>query len=402
MRFTLSAAASRARRRPGNLRRQALRSCCMKCGRNEARRFTRPTAAPSSSARIRFVPMTRSTTPSVCCTRKCAGSTRSSCALPTRNQVPAGGALAVDRDGFSEAVSTAISAHPMIELKREEITLPPDDWDSVIIATARSPGSVRRTPRPWPRSTRRGGRLRGRRCRWGRAPGGGGTRGSVRCGAACGCGTRAWRRRARRPAASRARLRPTRSMQPRSSIGSTRSKQPGHDLEPAVVGVGVVDRHHGRHVVGDHRVHGRVLVRRVARAAGELVVDLLLVEHRRFAEQRARGVEHRTPRSEQRPAAPRAPRTKCSLRHSCGPPSVCSRCWSTPDDSGSAGHFVGPRCEQHELLEHGSTSSTTQPRSLELPRCVVEIATLVHLMDSSFMELLRFAREAGTLRRRAR
>ena len=58
------------------------------------------------------------------------------------NQVPAGGALAVDRDGFSEAVSTTLSAHPMIELKREEITLPPDDWDSVIIATGplTSPG----------------------------------------------------------------------------------------------------------------------------------------------------------------------------------------------------------------------------------------------------------------------
>src|SRR6187397_3602524 len=58
------------------------------------------------------------------------------------NQVPAGGALAVDRDGFSEAVSAAISAHPFIELKRGEITLPPDDWDSVIIATGplTSPG----------------------------------------------------------------------------------------------------------------------------------------------------------------------------------------------------------------------------------------------------------------------
>ncbi len=58
------------------------------------------------------------------------------------NQVPAGGALAVDRDGFSEAVSAAISAHPLIELQRGEITLPPDDWDSVIIATGplTSPG----------------------------------------------------------------------------------------------------------------------------------------------------------------------------------------------------------------------------------------------------------------------
>jgi methylenetetrahydrofolate--tRNA-(uracil-5-)-methyltransferase len=48
------------------------------------------------------------------------------------NQVPAGGALAVDRDGFSEAVSAAVSAHPLIELRRGEITLPPDDWEAAI------------------------------------------------------------------------------------------------------------------------------------------------------------------------------------------------------------------------------------------------------------------------------
>jgi methylenetetrahydrofolate--tRNA-(uracil-5-)-methyltransferase len=52
-----------------------------------------------------------------------------------RNQVPAGGALAVDRDGFSAAVSSVIAQHPLIELRREEISLPPPDWDSVIIAT---------------------------------------------------------------------------------------------------------------------------------------------------------------------------------------------------------------------------------------------------------------------------
>ena len=52
------------------------------------------------------------------------------------NQVPAGGALAVDRDGFSAAVTTALAGHPLIELRREEIAgLPPSDWDSVIIAT---------------------------------------------------------------------------------------------------------------------------------------------------------------------------------------------------------------------------------------------------------------------------
>src|SRR5499433_4212685 len=52
------------------------------------------------------------------------------------NQVPAGGALAVDRDGFSAAVTSALAAHPLIEIRREEIAgLPPADWDSVIVAT---------------------------------------------------------------------------------------------------------------------------------------------------------------------------------------------------------------------------------------------------------------------------
>ena len=52
------------------------------------------------------------------------------------HQVPAGGALAVDRDAFSEAVTAALETHPLIEIQRQEIaTLPQDDWDSVIIAT---------------------------------------------------------------------------------------------------------------------------------------------------------------------------------------------------------------------------------------------------------------------------
>jgi len=51
------------------------------------------------------------------------------------NQVPAGGALAVDRDAFSTAVMTAIENHPLIALQREEIGFPPPDWDNVIIAT---------------------------------------------------------------------------------------------------------------------------------------------------------------------------------------------------------------------------------------------------------------------------
>jgi methylenetetrahydrofolate--tRNA-(uracil-5-)-methyltransferase len=52
------------------------------------------------------------------------------------HQVPAGGALAVDRDGFSAAVQAAILAEPLIQLERAEVSgLPPADWDSVIIAT---------------------------------------------------------------------------------------------------------------------------------------------------------------------------------------------------------------------------------------------------------------------------
>ncbi|MEO9337042.1 methylenetetrahydrofolate--tRNA-(uracil(54)-C(5))-methyltransferase (FADH(2)-oxidizing) TrmFO [Mesorhizobium sp. SB112] len=52
------------------------------------------------------------------------------------NQVPAGGALAVDRDGFAEAVTARIEAHPLIEISREEVAgLPPQDWDQTIIAT---------------------------------------------------------------------------------------------------------------------------------------------------------------------------------------------------------------------------------------------------------------------------
>ncbi len=57
-------------------------------------------------------------------------------AMGDANQVPAGGALAVDRDGFSRAVTAALEAHPLIEIVREEVDgLPPSDWAKTIIAT---------------------------------------------------------------------------------------------------------------------------------------------------------------------------------------------------------------------------------------------------------------------------
>ena len=52
------------------------------------------------------------------------------------NRVPAGAALAVDRDGFSAAVEKTLEDEPLVDIQREEVTgLPPDDWDHVIIAT---------------------------------------------------------------------------------------------------------------------------------------------------------------------------------------------------------------------------------------------------------------------------
>jgi methylenetetrahydrofolate--tRNA-(uracil-5-)-methyltransferase len=51
-------------------------------------------------------------------------------------KVPAGGALAVDREGFSRAVTAALESHPRIEIRREEIAgLPPVEWSNVIVAT---------------------------------------------------------------------------------------------------------------------------------------------------------------------------------------------------------------------------------------------------------------------------
>src|SRR5260221_182886 len=53
-----------------------------------------------------------------------------------RHKLPAGGALAVDRNGFAEAVEAALVAEPLVEIRREEIAgLPPDEWDSVVVAT---------------------------------------------------------------------------------------------------------------------------------------------------------------------------------------------------------------------------------------------------------------------------
>ena len=52
------------------------------------------------------------------------------------HKVPAGGALAVDRVGFSDEVTARLEAEPLVEIRREEVAGPPPaDWDSVIVAT---------------------------------------------------------------------------------------------------------------------------------------------------------------------------------------------------------------------------------------------------------------------------
>ena len=53
-----------------------------------------------------------------------------------RHKLPAGGALAVDREGFAGEVTRRLEAEKLIGIAREEIgALPPTDWDSVIVAT---------------------------------------------------------------------------------------------------------------------------------------------------------------------------------------------------------------------------------------------------------------------------
>ncbi|MGE4218586.1 MAG: methylenetetrahydrofolate--tRNA-(uracil(54)-C(5))-methyltransferase (FADH(2)-oxidizing) TrmFO [Alphaproteobacteria bacterium] len=52
------------------------------------------------------------------------------------HRVPAGGALAVDRDGFSAAVTEALAQHPMVSIERGEVAgLPPEAWGSTVVAT---------------------------------------------------------------------------------------------------------------------------------------------------------------------------------------------------------------------------------------------------------------------------
>jgi methylenetetrahydrofolate--tRNA-(uracil-5-)-methyltransferase len=59
------------------------------------------------------------------------------------HRLPAGGALAVDRDGFSAGVTETLAGNPLIRVERHAVDgLPPEEWDNVIVATGplTSPG----------------------------------------------------------------------------------------------------------------------------------------------------------------------------------------------------------------------------------------------------------------------
>src|SRR5688572_20770581 len=53
-----------------------------------------------------------------------------------KHKLPAGGALAVDRDNFSAEVTAQLAAHPLVTIERGEVGgLPPAEWSSVVVAT---------------------------------------------------------------------------------------------------------------------------------------------------------------------------------------------------------------------------------------------------------------------------
>jgi len=59
-----------------------------------------------------------------------------------KHRLPAGGALAVDRDPFAESVTAALTAHPNISISYDEITSLPDDGHWIIATGPLTSGSL--------------------------------------------------------------------------------------------------------------------------------------------------------------------------------------------------------------------------------------------------------------------
>ncbi len=117
------AAASPVPRPPGSSRAAASRWCCTKCGRFARPPRTRPDNSPNWSAPIRSAPTTprRSAIGLLHAEMRRLGSLVMRAA--DRHKLPAGGALAVDRDGFAAAITAALEAEPLIAIDREEIVV---------------------------------------------------------------------------------------------------------------------------------------------------------------------------------------------------------------------------------------------------------------------------------------
>ncbi len=62
--------------------------------------------------------------------------------MATKHRLPAGGALAVDRDPFAQSVTAALNAHPKITVSYEEITTLPDDGHWIVATGPLTSGAL--------------------------------------------------------------------------------------------------------------------------------------------------------------------------------------------------------------------------------------------------------------------
>tara|TARA_R110002167_G_scaffold306283_2_gene510875 strand:- start:2714 stop:4057 length:1344 start_codon:yes stop_codon:yes gene_type:complete len=63
-------------------------------------------------------------------------------AMAQKHRIPAGGALAVDRDPFAQSVTAALTSHPNIRISYEEITSLPDDGQWIIATGPLTSGAL--------------------------------------------------------------------------------------------------------------------------------------------------------------------------------------------------------------------------------------------------------------------
>ena len=63
-------------------------------------------------------------------------------AMAQKHRIPAGGALAVDRDPFAQSVTAALTSHPNISISYEEITSLPDDGQWIIATGPLTSGAL--------------------------------------------------------------------------------------------------------------------------------------------------------------------------------------------------------------------------------------------------------------------